>query len=156
MSHPASSAETTTPSLLADASWRPEYAIGVAEIDQQHRYLLHLIAQLNQLDQGWLGHFRQQPRLHKLLDEFNEYAAFHFLTEEKLMHQHLPANSELAQHLALHRNYWQRIHELRQRQENGDKEIALDLLRFLNHWWLDHILHTDREAGQQLNQRGIF
>lgn len=136
--------------------WREEYAIGVAELDQQHRYLLHLIQQLNQLEHGWFAKLRHERRLHKLLEDFNEYAAFHFLTEEKLMQQHLSANAELAQHLASHRNYWQHIHDFKVRQEQEQIDVGAELLDFLTQWWLSHIQQTDFEFGQKLNQRGVF
>lgn len=129
-------------------SWSDHYAVGVAEIDAQHQHLLDLLKRLSALDES----VNAAP-LQVLLEEFNEYAAYHFLEEERLMRQHLPPDEAIAQHLAAHRSYWKIIGNFRsRRQEPG---VSRELREYLNRWWDNHILHTDKKLGAQLRQLGV-
>ncbi len=133
--------------------WRDEYSIGVSDIDLQHQRLLFLLNKLNTLISQ--GRIERSRILLDLLDGFNEYASYHFKAEEQLMQEHLPADEALSQHLAAHRAYWSNIPILTDRYKNGDPVAALELVDYLNNWWVDHILATDQKMGRQLQLLGV-
>ncbi len=145
------------PSSPLDFSWRDDYSVGVAEIDEQHKRLLVLVHKLNAADSGSgiASGIARSARLMHLLDELNEYAAYHFLSEEKLMRNHLPADADTAKHISAHRSYWQIISEFKQRHAQNDPDVGHELLEYLNRWWINHIMHTDKILGVQLNAHGV-
>jgi len=90
-----------------------------------------------------------------LLEELNEYAVYHFLSEEKMMREHLPADEEIARHIAAHRSYWKIMADFKKRHQQGDTNVGQELLEYVNRWWLNHILETDKKMGAELNRLGI-
>lgn len=129
--------------------WRESYSVGVASIDVQHRALLDILNHVNHT----AGHMT--GGLWKTFEELNEYAAYHFLSEEKLMQEHLSDNDDAARHIAQHRNYWVTISDFKRRHAEGEGEVAAELLSFLNSWWLLHIQGVDKQMGTVLNQVGV-
>ena len=140
-----------------DLDWHDEYAIGVAEIDEQHRYLLKRLKQLDTLCQAHgLAALFHDTRLRGLLEEFQGYAAHHFQTEESLMYDRLPEKGLAeAAHVQAHLGYWQHIAHLQAQQAAGVPGVDVMLNNFLKEWWLSHIQLTDRELGQRLNAQGV-
>ncbi len=136
-------------------AWSERYAVGVAEIDVQHRALLDILNELNRTGLRASGTWLVKDALWKIFEELNEYAAYHFLSEEKLMQLHLAADGATARHVAQHRNYWVTISEFKQRYRDGDTRVTDDLISFLNAWWLDHIQGIDKQLGRELNQKAI-
>lgn len=129
-----------------DNAWRPEYSVGIDDIDDQHRHLLLLLGRVGQLARD-AGAVRQ---LAKLIEDLHEYAAYHFGSEEHLMHGAPLPRAHLQQHIAEHRRYWREVAEMQQRLEVGDGTVAAALNDFLQHWWIDHICGIDRELGRLL------
>lgn len=159
---PLTMPDTLTPpapaDLAASLEWREDYSIGVPMLDEQHQCLLAILRRLEDFRRtggSRLGRFFRRDQLAALLDELDEYAAYHFLTEETLMRQHLPADESMAQHIAEHRHYWQKIRGFHQAHENAAPEVPAALFDFLCQWWLSHIHHIDRELGRKLIEQGI-
>ena len=135
--------------------WREEYSIGVTELDAQHKTLFALLQKLNAADSGFASEIARSSRLMTQLEELNEYAVYHLLSEEKIMREHLPPDEDSARHIAAHRSYWQIMSEFKLRHQQGDPNVGHELLDYLNRWWLNHILQTDKKMGAQLNVLGI-
>ena len=135
--------------------WRDEYSIGVADIDAQHRRLLELLNTLNALDPRHSPQARRAGNVMKLLDSFNEYAAYHFLSEEALMREHIEANEDTVKHIVAHRSYWSIISTFKKRFQQGDEKVNAELVEYLNRWWINHILETDQHLGRELNRLGV-
>jgi len=135
--------------------WRDEYSVGVAEIDTQHKRLLELLNKVNALNPDRLAPAIGNRKVMKLLDSFNEYAAYHFLSEEGLMREHIEANEDTVKHVVAHRSYWSIISTFKKRFEEGDEQVNNELVEYLNRWWVNHILETDKQLGRELNRRGV-
>ena len=140
---------------ITEVSWKPSYAIGVDELDQQHRVLLDLLNVLvragAQPRKGKAG----SDALWRYFADLNEYAAYHFLTEEKLMREHLPTHETTARHIAQHRSYWVAVNDFKNRHAAGDAEVLADLLHFIGRWWLDHVCGIDAHMGRALVDAGV-
>ncbi|MFA7280642.1 MAG: bacteriohemerythrin [Sterolibacterium sp.] len=136
-------------------SWRDEFSIGIATIDDQHKKLLDLLNQLNSFDHDQGGHGAQPNRLVKMLDSLSEYAAHHFVQEEALMRDHLPASDKTTDHIVAHRSYWTIIVALKNRLLKGDAKVNAELVDYLNRWWINHILNIDQDLGRELKLRGV-
>ncbi|MBI5922933.1 MAG: bacteriohemerythrin [Betaproteobacteria bacterium] len=136
-------------------AWRDEFSIGIPAIDDQHKQLLDLLNQLNSFDHGQNGQNAQPNRLVKMLDSLSEYAAHHFVQEEALMRDHLPVSDKTTDHIVAHRSYWTIIVALKNRLLKGDAKVNAELVEYLNHWWINHILKIDQDMGRELKLRGV-
>lgn len=135
--------------------WNARYATGVADVDEQHRALLAILNQLNAAAARDLSAKKTHGLLWEKFAELNEYAAYHFLTEEKLMREHMPTATLTARHIAAHRNYWVTVGAFKDRARQDEAQVIGELGAFLNSWWIEHILGTDIEMGRELNNKGV-
>lgn len=123
--------------------WHTEYCTGIKEIDLQHHYFLELINRLGiELDLSI-------DKLHQrsLLDELCKYAAFHFVSEENLMHKlNYPG---LDDHRELHQKL---ISELAARCV---RDSPGDLVRFLVSWFIHHTVEEDRHIGDYARMAAV-
>lgn len=130
---------------MSYSEWLQEYSIGIDEIDEQHKYLLSLISQLDRIEA------EGEPRhLHRILEELKDYAAFHFGAEEELMHTTSIPTDHLYQHISAHRAYLREVSRWDEQVDSGDHAMLSTLHDFLRHWWVDHICGMDREMGHLL------
>ncbi len=146
----------------SDLVWRDSYSIGVAALDEQHQRLMDILRRLERFRRtggSVLGRWLRQDDLARLLGELDEYAAYHFLTEENLMRTHLPSDRAMVEHVTAHRHYWQELkkfhHDYEGEGGNGAPEVSDALFDFLCDCWLTHIHQTDRALGRALNEQGI-
>lgn len=117
--------------------WKPEFDIGIEEIDLQHRYFLRLI---NRIGDELSTTKPDEPYFDRLLDELFKYAAFHFASEENIMMKYRYPN--LDEHRNLHLSL---LDQLSWRAASGTSQ---DLLDFLTDWFLHHTQEADRRIGQ--------
>ncbi len=125
-----------------DTIWKPEYSVGVEEIDAQHRYLFELWLMLDSIrDQEDNQRSRRQAIL-SLLD----YIDLHFTTEEGYYREH----PRFAEHQGLHRAFVDRIHAFE--QEMDEERLDLQAMAdFLRDWLIDHIVNTDIRYFNDMN-----
>lgn len=135
--------------------WSPAFSTGVAEIDSQHQTLLDILNALIRAGRQEMSERRTRNLLWQKFGELNEYAAFHFLSEEKLMQEHAPTETATARHIAQHRNYWVTVSEFKDRYQAGDDQVLGDLTGFLATWWVEHIRGTDVQLGHELTLKGV-
>lgn len=126
-----------------DFEWRAEYSVGIEELDSQHRRLLGLCQRISACP------IQRTPDgyeiLRFILKDMSRYAYEHFRTEEQILRDmHYP---DLEQHLSEHRLYESRLAEFLASLKAQEVDPG-QLAKFLGHWWVGHILHSDmRYAG---------
>ena len=119
--------------------WSDEYAVGVAEIDEQHQRLFKMINDLNEAMA--LGQGKQV--LDRILSGMVDYVGRHFQTEEYYMEK---ANyPELQTHKEIHTRLTHKVHEMVDRYNTGEVGLGVELLNFLQDWLKKHILGTDKK-----------
>jgi hemerythrin len=128
--------------------WQESFAVGVAEIDEQHRRLITAIGDFY----TGLQYNHSQEALTKLLRFLIDYIDMHFKTEEALMERH--AYPGLAEHRAQHRGFVSRVSQMSERYLAGKLLLSLEVTGFLRQWLTEHILHTDRDLGRFLTTHG--
>jgi hemerythrin len=114
-----------------------KYAIGIAEIDAQHRLLLSILAKLEQSS----GKGYSYDAARDALSELTSYANMHFAIEESLMRMH--RYPDLPAHVAEHQGLRRQLAAFQQRLLDAD--IATQLHRFIESWLANHIDVTDRK-----------
>ena len=135
---------------LLSIGWRPEYAVGVDEIDRQHRGLLGEIAVLAK----HVG--RDDVALQDTLQRLAELLCRHSDTEENLMRRYHYPFAEL--HGSQHRVYARNAMELRDAIRRGERSSTVLLFQvhlLLSDWLVNHITHSDFHLGNFLQRAGV-
>ena|SRR3972149_9404054 len=126
--------------------WNKLYSVNVKEIDDQHKKIFEIINRLyhvhKNIDKG---------DLEEILNELENYAKYHFSTEEKYFNKFSYSDKE--NHIKTHEWYIQKIAEFKKRNINT---IMNDLLKFLRDWWLGHVQAVDIKYSDFFNQHGLF
>lgn len=134
----------STPPLV----WTDALAIGIPEIDRQHRYLVDSIAEARRT-------LPEQPppeQVEQLTCDLLVYAINHFETEEVLMQRQGYGDAEA--HRRQHRDFSARVIALRDELRAGRPVSRAELLDFLGDWLSHHIMQTDRGLGEFLRENG--
>lgn len=129
--------------------WDESYAVGVAEIDAQHRRLFELVNELHDA----CGAGCDPAPLMRAVEEFTEYTRHHFATEEKYMDEYQYAGRDA--HLEEHMACSMRAVDFFGQGLAGDPRLPEELLPFLKDWLVRHVRGTDRGLGAFLNKRGL-
>lgn len=129
---------------MAFVDWKPEYSVGNAEIDEQHRRLVGLI---NQLHDAMKAGGRHED-LMKIMNELVSYTRYHFAHEEKLMQR--AGYPDLAAHQRTHRAMVEQVEKLRQEAGTSRAGFSIKLMGFLKSWLTDHILGSDMKYAPSL------
>ncbi len=128
--------------------WTSDYDTGIRQIDLQHQELVELI------NDATAAHASggDKAALDQILLKLKTYVFFHFGTEETLLNGiKVPRDHALA-HRAAHKQFTDRVTQLKQAADDGDPNALSELLDYLQHWLLDHIMKTDKELGKMLSK----
>jgi hemerythrin-like metal-binding protein len=128
-------------------SWRPDFATGVAIIDDQHKVLINMLndASTKLNDRSPLEDFS------RIVQALLSYTGYHFGTEEKLMVEHGYADASDSahdKHLSQHKAFVDKVVSVQASLKAGQRVPKADLVNFLTAWLADHILNTDRKLGR--------
>jgi hemerythrin-like metal-binding protein len=133
--------------------WKEEYGVGVEEINNQHKKIIGFI---NELDNSTHSDNAKEG-LTATIDNLNDYAKFHFATEEKYFDQFDYEDKE--DHKKRHHDYMDKVIDFEKKvaELNGGDAIklAFEMLDFLEDWWVGHILHKDKEYTKTFNDNGL-
>lgn len=120
--------------------WKTEYAIGIQEIDNQHRTLLGFVTEFEDAVAGRAHWNTVQP----LIVRAREFVRFHFAVEESLMQ--IVDYPQFVGHRAEHLYLLKQFSLLEQRVLR--QELKAELLPMLSAWVLHHIVDADRPFGE--------
>ena len=126
--------------------WSDDYAVGVQEIDEQHKELVRL---LNSLHTAIIEHHGTEAS-RKILNDLAEYTRVHFTVEESLMR--VSSYPEFENHKKIHEALIHQVRELQAKVESGSAKISFELLHFLKNWLMHHILESDKQFGAHFIQ----
>ena len=127
--------------------WTSDFALGIDEIDEQHRALVGMI---NALDSS--THEKYSPeKMRKLLGELSDYVRDHFGFEERLMAGGGCTQEFVTRHCGEHAYFRSVLRDLTADFESGRRSITVPLIEYLVHWLLHHIAVVDRAMAHQLN-----
>lgn len=127
---------------MAYIDWSPDYDLGIAEIDRQHRRLVEIVNRLHD------AMVQRSPKsaMQGVVCDLATYTEFHFAYEERLMQSmDLP---DWEAHRSEHRVL---AHEIRSFETDlavGRLSVSMDLMAVLQRWLLNDVLHADRELVQ--------
>jgi len=124
--------------INAPQDWDPALEVGDQHIDEQHRSLYGMIMELD-------ARMSREEFGQAVLDALHgmkAYASTHFEDEERLMEE--ASWPGLTEHRKMHGEFMRRT-SLFSAEALADSEwTALDMLRFLMRWLIDHIKVQDK------------
>ncbi len=129
-------------------TWTPNLSVDIKEIDEQHQLFIKLMADIQRAIETKAGREVVGP----ILMELYGYAHFHFSVEEKYFA--LFNFSGAVKHVAEHRQFVERLTDLRRRNEQGN-EIAGEVGAFMFEWLVNHIENMDRQYVQCFHDHGL-
>lgn len=130
-------------------AWRDDLAIGVDQIDSQHKELMGRFDMLLTACREGKG----GDELRHLVAFLNDYVVSHFRDEEAL--QRKVGFPDYESHRQEHAAFIVRLTELKQRiDEDGEVLVdhVLDTNKMLLDWLIKHISVRDRAIGRHINQ----
>lgn len=129
--------------------WSTALELGIARIDEQHRWLvdrinaLHDELQKPQPDRQLLG---------DTLESLVDYTMNHFLVEEELFQRHGYPQTEA--HLEEHNNFTASIIQQLDQFLAGTGEVGEETMTLLKDWLTHHILTVDKAYVPFLKSKG--
>ncbi|HAZ12632.1 MAG: hemerythrin [Bdellovibrionales bacterium GWA2_49_15] len=134
---------------MAIMEWKSELSVGIESIDNQHKELVAMIAELNDA----MGKGKGREVLGTIFDKIIQYAGTHFAYEEKLFATH--AFPGAAAHKVEHAALVKQALELQGKFKAGQMTISFATLDFLMDWLKKHIMGTDKQYTQFLVGKGV-
>jgi hemerythrin len=133
-------------------TWQPEFTYGIPEIDEQHQILVDLlnVVAVTRASEPGIDLVKQ------ILQDFVNYALFHFETEEGLMQRHGYAESEpeeATRHLEQHRLFSLQMIAARENLQSDESVPLDDIIRSLHEWLAHHIPNTDAQLCEYILRR---
>ncbi len=130
-------------------SWKPEYELGITEIDEQHKVLLATTATLHEaLESGVDG-----EEVQTLIDKILALKAEHFATEERRFHEFNFEGTE--EHEKFHQDFSNHVVKMREECGSDVKLFGSKLVNFLTHWFVGHLKGVDSKYVQCFHEHGL-
>lgn len=133
------------PSPTSAFQWNDAYALGIPEIDAQHRGFIEMANAF--LDLASSGR-TDQAALETALSELVAYGRDHFASEEGYMDRIDFPDGEKQKHLDAHNTFVLRVNELAKRFRRGDPALPREIVAFVCDWLVRHIMQTDVKYTQ--------
>lgn len=133
--------------------WKERYALGIGEIDRQHKKLFEIGARLFDIA-STSSSVDYYDQIIELVDELLDYTEYHFNYEEDLMKKYNYNGFE--QQIHEHSYYIQKMKNTSSKKiEIDQKKSTLELIDFLAEWISSHIVFSDRKYADYFKENGI-
>ena len=125
-------------------TWTEQLSVGVEGIDRQHRHLMRLINEVDEVVQEGGSYEQFAPVLNELID----YTSTHFSNEEELLEKnHCP---EIGKHKNAHVLLLEELLDWKEKAERINVEDLREHMIFLRIWFPGHILGVDKKHADYL------
>lgn len=129
--------------------WTSELEIGIAEIDEQHQWLVDLT---NQLHTTMSQSEQDRERIGNILEQLIDYTMNHFIVEEELFER--LGYPETEAHKAQHNVFCRNVMDLLMRHDSGEV-VNTEMLKLLKNWLLHHICKVDKAYVEHFRAHNI-
>ncbi|HAK59308.1 MAG TPA: hemerythrin [Nitrospiraceae bacterium] len=132
--------------------WTQDLAVGVADIDEQHRELFRRINNLLVA----IKEQRCKEEVDSTIAFLEDYARTHFGDEERNMES--AGYADLAEHRKRHATYLANLAEIKReasapRVRGVSYELSVDTNKMVVDWIVDHIMKVDKQFGSFVKGR---
>ncbi|MGB0696057.1 MAG: bacteriohemerythrin [Rhodospirillaceae bacterium] len=130
--------------------WRDQMAVGIKEIDDDHKNLVHYINRAEELIEA--APFRKGHMAQVILDLIR-YTRVHFEREERLMQRIIFPDA--GAHQDSHARFAAELYDIGERyQANPTVDTAREVYDLMARWVIEHLVRADREIINHLQRRG--
>ena len=129
-------------------AWKPEYALGIPDVDRQHQEFFRIV---NELEAASLEGVTEASA-RKALAALINYACYHFATEEEFLRSAGYPEAALRKHVGQHEGFVKKVRDLRDALCEG-KGIGPELADFAGRWLIGHITKTDLQYAKHFAGR---
>jgi hemerythrin len=130
-------------------TWEQKHSVGVQELDDQHKQLFAIVNNLYDA----MHASKDLATLNAILKDMDDYAHYHFATEEKYFDIFNFAEKE--SHIAQHRAFDKKTEDFIKMNKLGNLTLSFEVLDFLEDWWLGHINNVDKKYTKCFNEHGL-
>ncbi len=125
-------------------SWRPEYSVGSAQIDLQHKQIFRMADELHSA----MVAGQELETIEGLLDRFVAYTRFHFTSEERYMQESEYPGCD--QHHEFHEKLLLKVEDFQNKMKSRRVAVPMELTRFLRDFLDGHVQREDLRFGRYL------
>ncbi|WP_022965183.1 bacteriohemerythrin [Denitrificimonas caeni] len=129
--------------------WGEHLEIGIAEIDEQHRWLVDTTNSLHALLSTGDA---QAAELGVILEQLMDYTMNHFIVEEEIFDRLGYPESDA--HKAQHNIFCEKVMDLLTRHDMGET-VGVEALNLLKSWLTNHIVKVDKQYVEHFRAAGI-
>lgn len=130
--------------------WDPSMSVNVKMIDEQHK---RIVSALDDLYQAVLSG-KENEGVVKAIDDLNNYAKFHFATEEKYFDEFNYEGSE--EHKGEHEKFKVKVADFESKLNTDGGKILAELIDFLEDWIVYHVNSLDKKYTKCFNEHGLY
>lgn len=123
------------------------FETGLQDIDRQHNHLVDLV---NELGTRIVDNGVELDGLEELFQELTAYAHYHFKEEERLMSLYGVDQRHVGPHISAHSGFLAEVTSMKAVISPGSPDDLKQLLSFLIHWLVYHILGQDQNMAVQI------
>jgi hemerythrin len=124
---------------MALMPWNDELVLGIAKIDEQHRWL---VDRINAMHDELSKPAPDRKAVGDILEALVDYTMNHFIVEEEIFKRH--AYPQTDAHLAEHNGFTGKIIALLDKFQAGASDVGNDTMALLKDWLTHHILVVDK------------
>ncbi len=129
--------------------WDDNLSVGIKQIDDQHKKLINLINELEQV----VNNQRPKCAVPRILRCLANYTYEHFAVEEEYFN-HYDYPKKVA-HKKQHQYFTLKIVDFIKQYRFGGVDISSDLFNMLSKWLIMHIKGSDKEYSEYFKAQGI-
>lgn len=118
-------------------TWNDSFLLNIEIIDNQHKRFFEILDEILALSKEE----KTGNDLLKVIDELQDYAHFHFQTEEDLMQKADATETEL--HIIQHKFYIEKLKEFQSSYNSNNPVLINQIVTFMRKWLLMHIFEVD-------------
>lgn len=130
--------------------WTPNYSVSVSRFDAEHRKLLSVA---HSLHNAILERVDRQT-IARLLHDFTSCTRAHLMAEEDILLECEYPESD--QHRCKHNRFRRQMDRFEKRFLNGNAQMTVHLMYFVNARIANHILNTDKRYSDFFNILGMY
>jgi len=130
--------------------WCDVYETGVPLVDEQHKIWLSIMNEFyNSFVRG-----NSVTQISQIFQKLKDYSNYHFKTEENLLKN--LGESVLESQKSEHKKFLKEINNFELEYENGSDEVTLLLMDFIQTWFIQHILKSDKKDFSEMKKMNLF
>lgn len=138
---------------MAAWEWEETYLVNISRIDTHHQKIVALFNSLYTDAYACQNVSQKQLLIEKALAELIDYSYYHMAAEEELMFKY--EYPGYVSHKKQHEHFKLRVTQFMEAHKDGTLVTVFPILHFIKEWFMVHIVNTDKQCAQYLNDQEV-